>query len=75
MDSLALKFVLTPALIGLASLVGRHWGPTVSGWLVGLPFAQSKPCSRARLTAWVRLAACSLLRMFDTWFLTVPSAR
>ena len=38
MDTLALKVVLTPALIGAASLAGRRWGPAVSGWLVGLPF-------------------------------------
>jgi hypothetical protein len=38
LDTLALKLVLTPALIGTASLVGRRWGPAVSGWLVGLPF-------------------------------------
>jgi hypothetical protein len=38
MESLVLKLVLTPALIGLASLAGRRWGPAVSGWLVGLPF-------------------------------------
>lgn len=38
MDTLILKLVLTPALIGIASLAGRRWGPTVSGWLVGLPF-------------------------------------
>jgi len=37
MDTLILKLVLTPALIGAASLAGRRWGPTVSGWLVGLP--------------------------------------
>jgi|SRR5262245_43292469 len=37
MDTFALKVVLTPALIGAASLVGRRWGPAVSGWLVGLP--------------------------------------
>ncbi|HLZ20640.1 MAG TPA: hypothetical protein VKQ30_00755 [Ktedonobacterales bacterium] len=37
MDSLILKLVLTPALIGIASLAGRRWGPAVSGWLVGLP--------------------------------------
>ncbi len=36
--SLALKIILTPTLIGLASLAGRRWGPAVSGWLVGLPF-------------------------------------
>lgn len=38
MNTLLLKLVLTPALIGLASLAGRRWGPSVSGWLVGLPF-------------------------------------
>ena len=38
MDTLPLKVVLTPALIGAASLAGRRWGPAVSGWLVGLPF-------------------------------------
>jgi hypothetical protein len=35
---LALKLVLTPALIGAATLVGRRFGPSISGWLVGLPF-------------------------------------
>lgn len=38
MDGLALKLVLTPALIGAVSLVGRRWGPGVSGWLLGIPF-------------------------------------
>jgi uncharacterized membrane protein (GlpM family) len=33
----ALKLLLSPALIGLVSLAGRRWGPSVSGWLVGLP--------------------------------------
>ena len=37
MDNLALKLVLTPALIGAATLVGRRWGQSVGGWLVGLP--------------------------------------
>lgn len=41
MDSLALKLVLTPALIGAASLAGRRWGPALSGWLVGLPFTSA----------------------------------
>ncbi len=35
---LILKLTLTPTLIAVASLIGRRWGPTVSGWLVGLPF-------------------------------------
>ncbi|HEY7834721.1 MAG TPA: hypothetical protein VIG30_14200 [Ktedonobacterales bacterium] len=38
MNTLVLKLVLTPALIGMASLAGRRWGPAVSGWLIGLPF-------------------------------------
>jgi len=35
---LALKLVLTPTLIAVATLVGRRFGPSISGWLVGLPF-------------------------------------
>jgi hypothetical protein len=37
MDSLALKLLLTPILVGGASLAGRRWGPTISGWLIALP--------------------------------------
>jgi hypothetical protein len=37
MSSLVLKLVLTPVLIGGASLAGRRFGPSVGGWLVGLP--------------------------------------
>lgn len=37
MSSVALRLVLAPTLIALASLAGRRWGPTISGWLVGLP--------------------------------------
>jgi hypothetical protein len=36
-DTLVLKLVLTPALIGIASLAARRWGQAVGGWLVGLP--------------------------------------
>ena len=36
-DTLILKLVLTPVLIGAASLAGRRWGQAVGGWLVGLP--------------------------------------
>jgi hypothetical protein len=35
---LALKLILTPALIAIATLAGRRFGPSISGWLVGLPF-------------------------------------
>jgi hypothetical protein len=37
MNVLLLKLALTPALIGAVSVAGRRWGPSVSGWLVGLP--------------------------------------
>jgi hypothetical protein len=36
-ETLALKLMLTPALIGVSTLVGRRWGQAVGGWLVGLP--------------------------------------
>jgi len=32
-----LKLFLVPIFIGAVSLVGRRWGPTFSGWLIGLP--------------------------------------
>ncbi len=34
---LLLKLILTPLLLGGVTLAGRRFGPTVSGWLVGLP--------------------------------------
>jgi hypothetical protein len=40
-DTLILKLVLTPALIGLASLAGRRFGPAVGGWLVGFPLTSA----------------------------------
>jgi prolyl-tRNA editing enzyme YbaK/EbsC (Cys-tRNA(Pro) deacylase) len=36
-QNVAVKVVVTPLLIGGASLAGRRWGHQVSGWLVGLP--------------------------------------
>lgn len=36
--ALALKIVLTPVLVGAASLAGRRWGAAVGGWLIGIPF-------------------------------------
>lgn len=35
--TLVIKLTLLPVLIGLVSLAGRRWGPTVTGWLVALP--------------------------------------
>jgi hypothetical protein len=34
---LALKLVLVPAFLLGLSLAGRRWGPSVAGWLAGLP--------------------------------------
>jgi hypothetical protein len=34
---LLLKILATPLVIGGATLAGRRWGGTVSGWIVGLP--------------------------------------
>lgn len=36
-NTFVLKLILTPALIGAASLAGRKWGHAVSGWMVALP--------------------------------------
>jgi hypothetical protein len=36
-QNVAVKIVVTPLLIGGASLAGRRWGHRVGGWLVGLP--------------------------------------
>ena len=38
---LLLKLILTPLLIGMASVAGRRWGPVVSGWLIGLPLTSA----------------------------------
>lgn len=35
---LALKLLLAPTLIAVATLAGRRWGPAFSGWLIGFPF-------------------------------------
>jgi hypothetical protein len=34
---LALKLFLAPALIAVATLAGKRWGPAASGWLIGFP--------------------------------------
>jgi hypothetical protein len=39
--ALALKLVVTPMLIGAASVAGRRWGSAVSGWLIGIPFTSA----------------------------------
>src|SRR5207248_731656 len=44
MDTRLLKLIVTPLLIGAASLAGRRWGETVSGWFIGLPLTSGPVC-------------------------------
>jgi hypothetical protein len=39
--SLALKLLLTPLLVVVASLAARRWGSQVAGWLVGFPLTSA----------------------------------
>lgn len=38
---LAFKLVLAPALIAMATLIGRRWGHGVSGWIAALPLTSA----------------------------------
>jgi hypothetical protein len=40
-EALALKLVITPVLVGAASLAGRRWGSEIGGWLVGIPITSA----------------------------------
>lgn len=40
-EVIALKLVLTPALIATATVLGRRFGQSFSGWLVGFPFTSA----------------------------------
>src|SRR6476646_3982309 len=44
METLLLKLSVTPLLIGVASLAGRRWGETLSGWFIGLPLTSGPVC-------------------------------
>lgn len=37
MPILVLKLLLTPLIVGGASLAARRWGPSIGGWVVSLP--------------------------------------
>ena len=57
--SLALKLVLTPVLVGAASLAGRRWGSEVGGWLVGIPFTSGPIAFFLALNPGPRFAAAA----------------
>src|SRR5436309_13147475 len=44
MNTLLLKLIVTPVLIGAASLAGRRWGETLSGWFIALPLTSGPVC-------------------------------
>lgn len=37
MPLIVLKLILTPLIVGGASLAARRWGPSIGGWVVSLP--------------------------------------
>jgi hypothetical protein len=41
MSLLAIKLIVTPLVVLLASLAARRWGDAVGGWLVGLPLTSA----------------------------------
>ena len=41
MSLLAIKLVVTPLVVLIASLAARRWGDAVGGWLVGLPLTSA----------------------------------
>jgi len=57
--SLALKLVVTPLLVGAASLAGRKWGSEIGGWLVGIPFTSGPIAFFLALGPGTRFAAAA----------------
>ena len=57
--ALALKLVLTPLLVGAASLAGRRWGSAVGGWLIGIPFTSGPIAFFLALNPGPRFAAAA----------------
>lgn len=57
--ALALKLVLTPVLVGAASLAGRRWGSAVGGWLIGIPFTSGPIAFFLALNPGPRFAAAA----------------
>lgn len=59
--ALGLKLVLTPVLVGAASLAGRRWGSSVGGWLIGIPFTSGPIAFFLALDPGPRFAATAAL--------------
>jgi hypothetical protein len=56
-EGFLLKLVLTPVLVGAASLAGRRWGAEVGGWLVGIPLTSGPIAFFLALDAGTRFAS------------------
>ena len=61
MDTLILRVLLAPALIAIATLVGRRWGPGVGGWLVALPLTSGPIALLVALEHGQRFAATTAI--------------
>ena len=79
MTLLLLKLVLTPSLIGAASLAGRKWGHSVSGWFVAMPLTTGPIALFLALTQGTpfaaRTAAGTLAGVFSLVAFVVAYAR
>lgn len=58
---LALKLILTPLVVGAASLAGRRWGSEIGGWLVGIPFTSGPVAFFLALSPGPRFAASAAI--------------
>ena len=60
---LVIKLIGTPAIVGGATLAGRRWGPTVAGWIGGLPLASGPLTYFLAVEQSPRFAAATLAGM------------
>jgi hypothetical protein len=78
------KLVLTPALIALATIAGRRWGPLVGGWFTGFPLTsgpvsvflalEQGPEFTAQAAAGTLLGLVSATAFSVTYRVTAPRA-
>lgn len=63
MTLLAIKLIVTPGLVGAASLAGRKWGVAVAGWLVALPLTSAPVALLLALSQGTSFAAAAAAGM------------